>query len=56
MQSSKLERGYTVGGDAGTNEFIDGFYNAIKGDNFAGILTGSRHGSDGDARMKYDVK
>ncbi len=25
MQSSKLERGYTVEGDAGTDEFIDGF-------------------------------
>ncbi len=51
MQSSKLEEGDTVKGGAGTGEFVEGFYTTIKGDNFAGIFTGSRHSSDGDARI-----
>ena len=51
MQSSKLERDNTIDGDAGTDEFVYGFYTTIKGDNFAGILMGSRHSSDGGARI-----
>ena len=43
MQTLKLESTNSIEGDAETEEFMDGVYIAIKGNNFAGIFAGSRH-------------
>ena len=43
MQALKLESTNRIEGDAETEEFMDGVYIAIKGNNFASIFAGSRH-------------